>query len=47
MSALKTVAMKAGRGLLSVLLMRWAHIPLFGFLLVFVWGWWLAIALTR
>lgn len=47
MSMLKTLAVKASRGLLAVLFMRWAHIPFFGFLLVFVWAWWLAIALSR
>lgn len=44
---LKTIASKAGRGLLSILFMRWAHIPFFGFLLVFVWAWFLAIALSK
>lgn len=47
MSILKTIAAKAGRGLLSILFMRWAHIPFFGFILVFVWAWWLVIALNR
>lgn len=47
MSILKTIAVKTGRGLLSVLFMRFAHIPFFGFLLVFVWAWWVAIALSQ
>jgi hypothetical protein len=46
MPTVKTIAFKAGRGLLAFLFMRWAHIPFFGFLLVFVWAWWLAIALS-
>lgn len=47
MSPARWIAYRAGRLLKTVLFTTWRPVPFFGFLLVFVWVWWIALAVSK